>query len=167
SQWAPPSDGGVCRYSGIYSLADGWESPNPGAPNYQCDPNPEGSFNSGQLYTLDYCAWGWWCDLSHVPPAQPPNYFVFGTQTFNGGQHQPFINYLADVTLFFNDNEPPTVDNASSFPSGASGSNGWISQDTTFTGHAHDPGVGVLDLSLSSDNGSTLQNASAPAPANG
>src|SRR5207253_1331947 len=55
----------------------------------------------------------------------------------------------------------------SGFPTAPASANGWLNQDTTFTGHAHDPGVGVLDLSLSSDNGSTLQNASAPAPANG
>ncbi len=115
----------ACRYTGIYSLVDGWEAGYPA---------------SGGCAT-HYGEYNAWCTSATCDPnvGNPPNYAVFGTQAMAANAWY-FVNDLFGVNVYISDRDAPTV-SASGIPPG------WV-QDATFQANGYDSGVGVNNVGV-------------------
>jgi hypothetical protein len=123
-----PGWGGMCRYSGIYSVGvERWEA--------------GGGQSCGAM------------GLTYIPTCQnpcaanvgtPPNYAVFGTRSVAAGYHDVFTNYLQAANVYVGDRERVTIDQGSpGIPSG------WV-RSATYSGRARQAGLGVASFNLTS-----------------
>lgn len=109
-----PGYGGVCHYSGTYSVGmQQWET-----------------------YSGNEC--GYTSSVRrHYGSGSAPNYAVFGTVIAGSGRREVFTNHLWGATVFLVDRENPTVEEGTrTIPST------WT-RNTTFDVTGRDPGLGV------------------------